>query len=391
MSHLTRQTLRPALPSWSSRFARANGRIGVLLVNLGTPDAPGYRAVRRYLSEFLSDRRVIEAHPLLWQPLLQGMILATRPFRTGAAYRAIWRNDTDESPLRSFTRAQATQLAVRWPASSGIVVDWAMRYGRPSIAERLETLTAQGCDRILVVPLYPQYSATTTASVNDAVFRALMRMRRQPAVRTTPSFPDHPLYVAAVAERIRTTLGRLDWTPELLIGSFHGLPRRYVQAGDPYPAECGRTMAALRRDLGLSPRQFPMTFQSRFGRDRWLEPATEARVATLAARGVKRLAVVAPGFLADCVETLEELGCGLRETFLRAGGERFCLVPCLNDEAGITALLDDILRNGIAGWIDGNTVLPPGSGQTGHVSPSHWRPSRTSSASAPAGPSLPAA
>ncbi|MDJ0389138.1 ferrochelatase [Roseomonas sp. E05] len=330
---------------------RPRERTGVLLVNLGTPDATGYWAIRRYLSEFLSDRRVIEASPLWWQPLLQGVILATRPFRTGAAYRQIWRRETDESPLRFFTRAQAENLRARWPeAETGVVIDWAMRYGRPSIAERLHVLAGQGCDRILLLPLYPQYSATTMATVNDAAFRALMQMRRQPAIRTMPSFPDHPLYIRALATRIRASLADLDWQPELLLGSFHGLPRRYVQAGDPYPAECGRTMAALRREMGLTARQFPLTYQSRFGRERWLEPYTDQRVAALAARGVKRLAVVAPGFLSDCVETLEELGGELREIFLHAGGTHFHLVPCLNDGPGTTMLLDALLREELAGW-----------------------------------------
>ncbi len=327
--------------------AQQDGTVGVLLVNLGTPDGTGFWQVRRYLSEFLSDRRVIEMNPLWWQPLLQGVILTTRPRRTGAAYRSIWFEDTDESPLRRYTRAQAEALAAALP---NVAVDWAMRYGKPSIAERITALTERGCARILVVPLYPQYSATTTATVNDAAFRALTRLRHQPALRTLPPFPDHPLYINALAGRIRTALAGLDWVPEVLVGSFHGLPRRYVEAGDPYPADCARTMVALRRALGLSAQQCPMTFQSRFGREPWLEPYTDASVAALARQGVKRIAVVAPGFLSDCIETLEELGQQLRETFLHAGGEAFCLVPCLNDSPAGVDLLAALARQELSGW-----------------------------------------
>ncbi|MBC9175809.1 ferrochelatase [Pseudoroseomonas ludipueritiae] len=338
-------------PSWSEPAPAQAGRIGVLLVNLGTPDGTGYWAIRRYLSEFLSDRRVIEASPLWWQPLLQGVILSRRPFRTGAAYREIWNREKDESPLRSFTRAQAENLRALWPEeSTGVVVDWAMRYGQPSVAERLQGLVDQGCGRVLLVPLYPQYSATTTATVNDAAFRALMRMRRQPAIRTLPSFPDHPAYIRAMAERIRASLQQLGWEPELLIGSFHGLPRRYVEAGDPYMRECKRTMVALRQELGLDAERFPMTFQSRFGREPWLEPYTDDYVASLPARGIRRIAVVAPGFLSDCVETLEELGSELREEFLGVGGTRFHLLPCLNDSAGATSFLATLVQEELAGW-----------------------------------------
>lgn len=351
MSHIDRNRAQPGRMVGTSATSRDSERIGVLLVNLGTPDGTGYWAIRRYLSEFLSDRRVIEENPLWWQPLLQGVILATRPFRTGAAYRKIWRAETDESPLRFFTRIQAEKLRARWPEETGVVIDWAMRYGQPSIADRVQALTDQGCGRILLLPLYPQYSAATTATVNDAAFRALMRMRHQPAIRVAPSFPDHPLYIRAVADGIRNSLASLDWEPELIIGSFHGLLRRYVQAGDPYPTECGRTMAALRRELDVPAPRFPLAYQSRFGSERWLEPYTDVRAAELAAMGVRRLAVVAPGFLSDCVETLVELGVELRESFLRLGGTHFHLVPCLNDGEGAIALLDAMLRGELAGWL----------------------------------------
>ena len=325
------------------RASAAPARSGVLLVNLGTPDSTRYRDVRRYLSQFLSDRRVIEINPLLWQPLLQGVILATRPFRSGAAYRRIWNTERDESPLRSFTRSQAEQLQAGLPPE-GPLVDWAMRYGRPSIAERLRAMQEQGCDRILVVPLYPQYSATTTATVNDEVFRALMRMRHQPTIRIVPPFPDHPLYIEGLARSVRSALAALPRPPQLLVASFHGLPRRYVKAGDPYPAECNRTMRALRASLGMTARDLPMTFQSRFGREPWLEPYTDERVTSLPARGITRVAVITPGFLSDCIETLDEIGHELREEFLAAGGEELTLIPCLNDTPDAIRLLHALVR-----------------------------------------------
>ncbi|MFC0409984.1 ferrochelatase [Roseomonas elaeocarpi] len=332
---------------------RTAGRIGVLLVNLGTPEGTGYWPLRRYLSEFLSDRRVIEINPLLWQPLLQGVILTTRPFRSGANYRRIWRSAENESPLRTFTRAQAGLLAERLAPDlgAGVVVDWAMRYGRPSVAERLDALTAAGCERVLVLPLYPQYSATTTATVNDAAFRALMRQRRQPALRTLRSFADHPLYIRALADSVRTRLAALDWQPQLLLASFHGLPRRYVQAGDPYPAECNRTMVALRRELGLSARDFPMVFQSRFGRERWLEPYTDSKLESLPGRGITRVAVITPGFLSDCIETIDEIGRESRHVFTEAGGTHYDAIPCLNDGVGAIDLLEALVRDELRGWL----------------------------------------
>lgn len=324
-------------------------RVGVLLVNLGTPEGTGYWAVRRYLSEFLSDRRVVEANPLWWQPLLQGVILTTRPFRSGAAYRRIWREAGHESPLRFHTREQARLLA-QTMAAEGPRIDWAMRYGRPSIAERLEALAGEGCDRILLVPLYPQYSATTSATVADAAFRALARMRRQPALRVAPSFPDDPLYIAALAATVRRHVAGLARPPERLLASYHGLPRRYARAGDPYPAECLRTTRALRRALGLRPDELPMSYQSRFGREPWLTPYTEARVEAMAAGGLRRLAVICPAFFSDCIETLDEIGHELRERFLAAGGEALTLVPCLNSSAEALGVLAALVRRELAGW-----------------------------------------
>ncbi len=325
------------------------GVAGVLLVNLGTPDAADTRSVRRYLSEFLSDRRVIEANQLIWQPILQGIVLNTRPRKSAANYRRIWNTERNESPLRTYTRGQAEGLEARL-AADGVPVEWGMRYGAPTTASGIDRLIARGCDRILLLPLYPQYSATTTATANDQAFRALMRLRRQPALRTAPSFPDDPAYIEALAASVRRTLAGLDWTPEILIASFHGLPVEYVQRGDPYVTECARTMNALREALGMTPQELPLTFQSRFGPTRWLGPYTEPKVKKLAAAGVRRIAVLTPGFLADCIETLDEIGNELREAFLHAGGERFVTVPCLNDSPDAIAMLERLVRRELGGW-----------------------------------------
>ena len=323
---------------------------GLLLINLGTPDGTDYRSVRRYLSEFLSDRRVIEANPLIWRPILEGVILSLRPQKSGAAYRRIWNQEFDESPLRTFTRAQAEKLAPRFEAD-GVRVAWGMRYGTPSVASAIESLMDQGCGRIVILPLYPQYSAATTATANDQAFRVLMRKRWQPAIRTVPSFPDDPLYIAAVAATVRRTLGGLDWKPDMLVGSFHGLPRKYVEAGDPYPQECERTMRALRAALGLKDELTPLTYQSRFGPARWLEPYTAPTVVKLAKEGIRRIALVMPAFLADCIETLDEIGNELREEFMEAGGEKFCTIPCVNDDDAAIDMLEALGRAELAGWI----------------------------------------
>ena len=323
---------------------------GLLLINLGTPDGTDYRSVRRYLSEFLSDRRVIEANPLIWRPILEGVVLSLRPQKSGAAYRRIWNEARDESPLRTYTRSQSEKLALRL-AADGVPVAWGMRYGTPSVASAIEALTVQGCSKIVVLPLYPQYSATTTATANDQVFRALMDMRRQPAVRTAPSYPDHPLYIAALAGTVRRTLGTLDWKPDMLVGSFHGLPKSCVASGDPYDQECEMTMRALRRSLGLADELSPLTYQSRFGPAKWLEPATAPTVVELAKSGIRRVALVMPGFLADCIETLDEIGNELRDEFLHAGGEKFCTIPCVNDDEAAIDMLEALARNELVGWM----------------------------------------
>jgi protoporphyrin/coproporphyrin ferrochelatase len=327
------------------------GKIGVLLVNLGTPDGTSYWPMRRYLKEFLSDRRVIETNRVLWWLILNGVVLVRRPFSSGEKYRSIWNEERNESPLRTITRNQAEKVAGAFASQREILVDWAMRYGSPSIATRIEALTQQGCERLLVFPLYPQYSASTTATVNDKAFEALLTMRAQPAVRTVPAYPDDPVYIEALAQSVRTHLTSLDFEPEVILASFHGLPQSYVDKGDPYQAQCKVTADALRKALGLDEKRFRLTFQSRFGRAEWLKPYTDKTVGALAGGGVKRIAILTPGFVADCVETLEEIAQENKEIFLEHGGEKFSFIPCLNDSAGGIGVLTHVIERELRGWI----------------------------------------
>jgi ferrochelatase len=328
--------------------AIARRRIGVLLVNLGTPDAAEAGAVRRYLREFLSDRRVIEIPPLLWQPILRGIVLRTRPKRSAHAYRQIWREDG--SPLAAITEAQARALEGAF--GPDVLVDYAMRYGAPAIGDRLRALKAAGCDRILLAPLYPQYCAATTATANDAAFATLAAMRWQPALRTLPPYHDDPAYIAALAASVERHLDALDFEPDALLASFHGMPQRTLTLGDPYHCHCQKTARLLAEALAgrLAGRPVFVSFQSRFGRAKWLGPATDATLAGLPARGVKRVAVVTPGFSADCLETLEEIGLRGRATFLAAGGQKFACLPCLNDSPEGIAMLREVLARELAGW-----------------------------------------
>ena len=326
-------------------------KIGVLLVNLGTPDATDYWSMRRYLKEFLSDPRVVETNRLIWWLILNLVILVRRPFASAAKYRSIWNEERNESPLRTITRSQAEKVTAALAAQRAIVVEWAMRYGKPSIASRIAALSAQGCDRLLVFPLYPQYSASTTATVNDKAFDTLQAMRFQPALRTVPAYPGDPVYIEALAKSVRTHLATLDFEPEVILASFHGLPKTYVDKGDPYQHQCKLTADALRKALGLDAKTFRLTFQSRFGRAEWLQPYTDKTVEALAREGVKRIAILTPGFVADCVETLEEIALENQEIFLEHGGERFSFIPCLNDsEGGIRVLTHVILRE-LQGWV----------------------------------------
>jgi ferrochelatase len=326
-------------------------RIGVLLVNLGTPDSADTRGVRVYLKEFLSDPRVIENQGLLWKLALNGVILRTRPRRKARDYLKIWNTEQNESPLKTITRAQSEKLAAAISDQDHVVVDWAMRYGNPSIRSRIDALTAQGCDRLLVVPLYPQYSAATSATVCDEVFRVLSEMRAQPTLRVSPPYYDDANYIEALAVSINAHLKSLPFEPELIVTSFHGMPQKYIDQGDPYQAQCVATTGALRKRLGLEASKLILTFQSRFGFDEWLKPYTDKTIEQLAKDGVRRVAVVTPGFSADCLETLEEIAQENAEIFKHNGGEQFAAIPCLNDsDAGMDVIRQLVLRE-LQGWI----------------------------------------
>ena len=321
----------------------ARDQIGVLLINLGTPDAPEARAVRRYLAEFLSDPRVVEIPAIAWKPILYGIILPTRPKKSAEAYNQIWTNEG--SPLRAIAHRQAEALRAILP---DVRVRCAMRYGHPGIAAALEAMMAEGCTRILTVPLYPQYCAATTATANDAVFAVLARMRVQPALRTLPPYFDDPLYIGALRANLSRQLAALDFEPEKLLLSFHGMPQRTADLGDPYQDHCRTTATLLSQALG---RGVDVAFQSRFGRAKWLEPATDATLSAYPANGVTRVAVAAPGFSVDCLETLEELGIRGRETFQRAGGTDFALLDCLNDSPESIPMLERLVTRELAGWL----------------------------------------
>ncbi len=330
---------------------KAGGRIGVLLVNLGTPDGTDKTSMRRYLKEFLSDRRVIETSRVIWWPLLNGIILNTRPGKSGALYEAIWNHEKNESPLRTFTRSQGEKLAGQLADLENVVVDWAMRYGKPSMASRLDWLKGQGCERILVFPLYPQYSATTTATVNDKAFDALKAMRWQPALRTVPPYFDEPAYIEALARSIEAHLAGLDFVPEKVIASFHGIPKSYFDKGDPYYCHCMKTSRLLDERLGWEKGRLITTFQSRFGPQEWLQPYTDKTVEKLAREGVKNIAVLNPGFVADCLETLEEIAGEVAGVFKEHGGENFSHIPCLNDSEEGMRVIETVVRKELAGWI----------------------------------------
>jgi protoporphyrin/coproporphyrin ferrochelatase len=328
-----------------------SGSIGVLVVNLGTPDATDAASVRRYLREFLNDKRVIEEDTILWKFVLNAIILPLRPRRKGLDYEKIWNREKNESPLKTITRSQADTLSAALALrGKRVVVDWAMRYGNPSISSRLAALATQGCERILVAPLYPQYAAATSATVCDEVFRALMNMRWQPALRIAPPYFDEPAYIEALATSLETHLAALTFAPDVIIASFHGIPKSYFDKGDPYYCHCAKTTRLLRERLRLDDSKLIMTFQSRFGRAEWLKPYTDTTVRELAARGVKNLAVIMPGFAADCLETLEEIAGENAEYFRHAGGENFAAIPCLNDsEAGMRVIETVVLRE-LQGW-----------------------------------------
>lgn len=350
MSKTSQSPARPAY--WPKDHPEIRkGKIGILLLNLGTPDGTDYWSMRRYLKEFLSDRRVIEVPRLIWWPILNLIILTKRPGPKGRDYASIWNNEKNEGPLKTITRDQAEAVAARFAGDDRVIVDWAMRYQNPSTESRIHALKEQGCDRILLMPLYPHYAAATTATAADHAFRALMKMRWQPYVRVAPAYADEPAYIEALAHSVRDHLATLDWEPEVLVATFHGMPRKYLEKGDPYHCECQKTGRLLREALGWEKDRFRITFQSRFGNDPWLQPYTDETVEALAKSGVKRLAMIAPGFSADCLETLEELDVENREIFEHNGGEKFSYIPALNASKGGIDVIETIARRELMGWL----------------------------------------
>lgn len=328
----------------------SKNHIGVLLVNLGTPDGTDHRNMRRYLAEFLSDRRVIEWPRLIWYPILHGIVLNTRPKKSGAAYARIWNHNQNESPLRTYTRSQAEKLRAVF-TDTGLDIDWAMRYGQPSIETVTDAMIARGCERIVMFPLYPQYSATTTATVNDVFFKALQKKRSMPAVRTIPSYSDDTVYIDALAASIERHISSIDFEPEAIIASYHGIPQSYAKRGDPYFVECERTTAALRHKLGLDEKRLMMTFQSRFGPEEWLQPYTDKTIEQLARNGTKSIAVLNPGFVSDCLETVDEIANEAAHIFHENGGRNFTHIPCLNDSHEGMRVIEHLVRRELAGWI----------------------------------------
>jgi ferrochelatase len=333
------------------------GRIGVLLVNLGSPSGTTYWPMRRYLKEFLSDRRVIGTPRFIWWPILNLIILSTRPTRSGRNYAAVWNEARDEAPLKTMTRAQAETLETAIEigglglSQEKIRVAWAMRYGEPTIEEAIHGLQAQGCDRLLVVPLYPQYAAATSATVCDKTFEVLSKLRWQPTLRVAHPYYDQPAYIEALAASLRKELAKLDFEPEVILASFHGMPQAYVDKGDPYAAQCTQTWRLLRDAMGFRDDQFRLSFQSRFGPTQWLQPYTDETVKALASEGVKRLAIITPGFSADCLETIEEIGIENREYFLAGGGQKFARIPCLNASEDGMNVIFDLVKRELSGWV----------------------------------------
>ena len=329
-------------------------KVGVLLANLGTPDDYSYWPMRRYLSEFLSDKRVIDYPAWKWQPLLQLIILSKRPFASGEAYKSIWNHDKGESPLMTITKDQTAKMAESLAELYGehVMVDFCMRYGNPSTKSKVEEMIAAGCRKILFVPLYPHYAGATSATANDQFFRALMEQTWQPAVRTIEPYFDQPEYIDALARSVEETYAKAEKKPDILVCSYHGMPKRYLMQGDPYHCQCQKTTRLLRERLGWDESQITTTFQSVFGPEEWLRPYTVEHVAELAKKGKKNIAVIAPAFSADCIETLEEINEEIQESFIHAGGESFTYVPCLNDGAAHIAALTKVVQTNLRGWLD---------------------------------------
>lgn len=324
-------------------------KVGVLLLNLGTPDATDYWSMRRYLSEFLSDRRVIEINPLLWQPLLQGIILSVRPQKSGANYERIWDKEAGDSPLRVIAKRQRDKLQARLGDKALVAIG--MRYGNPSTEAGIKELQDAGCTRILLAPLYPQYSATTVGTANDKAFDVLKTLRWQPAIRTLPPYFETEAYVTALAKSIADGVAALDFEPDVVITSYHGMPVEYLTNGDPYHCQCFKTTRLVREHLGWSKDRIMVTFQSRFGPSKWLQPYTDETLMALPKQGKKKVAICAPAFSSDCIETLEEIAITGHEQFEEAGGERYAYIPCLNDTDPGMDMLESVVRNELLGWI----------------------------------------
>ncbi len=317
------------------------GKTGILLVNLGTPDSTSWWNIRKYLKEFLSDRRVIEVNPILWQIVLNLFILTFRPSKTAHAYKKIWLKETNESPLRYFTRNQTIKLRQK-VGNENVIVEFAMRYGNPSIKSKLNDLKDLGCENIIILPLYPQYAAATTATVCDEVYRTLMQMRWQPSLQIIPHYESEPLYINALAKSIERKIQSIDWKPDLIISSYHGIPKKYFDKGDPYQCYCHKTTRLIKEKFTKI--EIQTTFQSRFGPQEWLTPYTDKTLETLPSQGVKKLLVICPGFASDCVETLEEIDIQGRESFFKNGGEKFDLIPCLNDNQDHIMLFEELIK-----------------------------------------------
>ena len=317
------------------------GKTGVLLINLGTPDSTSWWDIRKYLKEFLSDRRVIEVNPILWQIILNLFILTFRPSKTAHAYKKIWRKESNESPLLYFTRNQAEKLNKKI-GSEKVIVDFAMRYGNPSIKSKLNILKDAGCENIIILPLYPQYAAATTATVCDEVYRSLMGMRWQPSLQVIPHYESEPMYIDALVKSVKEKLRKIKWKPDLIISSYHGIPKKYFDKGDPYHCYCHKTTRLMKENFNEIDIQ--TTFQSRFGPQEWLTPYTDKTLESLPSKGVKNLLVICPGFASDCVETLEEIDIQGRESFMENGGKNFGLIPCLNDNLDHINLFEKLVK-----------------------------------------------
>ena len=353
MTHATENAKRPAHAP-SDHPAIKPQKVGVLLANLGTPDNYDYWSMRRYLNEFLSDRRVIDYSPWKWQPLLQLVILTKRPFTSGAAYKSIWNEEKGESPLMTITKDQTAAIAAEMQARHGdrVMVDFCMRYGNPSTASKVRAMVEAGCTRILFFPLYPHYAGATSATANDAFFKALMQETWQPTARTVGPYFEQPLYIEALAESVEKAYADIPERPDILVVSYHGMPKRYLMQGDPYHCQCQKTTRLLKERLGWDDTQITTTFQSVFGPEEWLKPYTVDEVARLAREdGKKKIAVIAPAFSADCIETLEEINEEIRESFEEAGGEQFTYIPCLNDSPAHIKALSAVIDENLKGWV----------------------------------------